>query len=58
MNANLKLVLANIAVAAALFYRWKMGAPLGLLIIMGVVVFALVNVLLILTQKKFNRPNR
>lgn len=52
MNWQVKLVLMNLAVAAALFYRWHLGAPLGLLAIAGAVMFLLVNVLILLTRKK------
>jgi hypothetical protein len=52
MNWRVKLVLMNLAVAAALFYRWHLGAPLLPLVIAGVVMFFLVNVLILLTAKK------
>ena len=52
MNWQVKLVLMNLAVAAALYYRWHLGAPLGLLAIAGAVMFLLVNVLILLTRKK------
>lgn len=52
MNWQLKLVLMNLAVAAALFYRWRLGAPVVPLVIAGLVMFLLVNVLILLTKKK------
>lgn len=58
MNFRLKLALMNLAVAAALFYRWRTGTSLTVLLVTGVIVFTLVNVLLFLSNRKFNRPNR
>ncbi|HEU4637062.1 MAG TPA: hypothetical protein VFS41_12840 [Edaphobacter sp.] len=52
MNWQLRLVLMNLAVAAALYYRWHLGAPLQSLLIAGLVMFLLVNVLILLTRKK------
>ena len=52
MNWRVKLVLMNLAVAAVLYYRWRMGAPLALLATVGVIMFLLVNVLILLTRKK------
>jgi hypothetical protein len=42
----------NLAVAAALYYRWHLGAPLQALLIAGLVMFLVVNVLILLTRKK------
>ncbi|MBS1823498.1 MAG: hypothetical protein JST61_16255 [Acidobacteria bacterium] len=42
----------NIAVAAALYYRWHLGASPVALAIAAVVMFVLVNVLVLLTRKK------
>lgn len=42
----------NLAVAAALYYRWRLGAPAGSLAIAAIVMFVLVNGLLLLTRKK------
>jgi|GEM_PF-1851558 len=50
MNWRVKLVLMNLAVAAALYYRWHLGAPPVSLAIAGVVMFVLVNGLLLLTR--------
>jgi hypothetical protein len=52
MNWRVKLVLMNLAIAAALYYRWHLGAPLVLLAIAGAVMFFLVNVLILLTARK------
>ncbi|QNI36300.1 hypothetical protein [Edaphobacter albus] len=52
MNWRLKLALMNLAVVAALYYRWRLGAPVVPLVIAGVVMFLLVNVLVLLTRKK------
>ena len=52
MNWRVKLILMNLAVAAALYYRWHLGAPLVSLTIAGAVMFLLVNVLILLTRKK------
>jgi hypothetical protein len=58
VNWQIKLALMNLAVAAALFYRWRLGAPTGSLVIAGVVMFALVNGLILLTRKKAAAPRR
>jgi len=52
MNWRIKLVLMNLAVAAALVYRWHLGAPAAALIIAGLVMFLLVNGLILLTARK------
>ena len=52
MNWRVKLVLMNLAVAAALLYRWHLGASAVALIIAGLVMFLLVNGLILLTAKK------
>jgi hypothetical protein len=52
MNWRVKLILMNLAVAAALLYRWHLGAPGVALIIAGLVMFLLVNGLILLTAKK------
>jgi hypothetical protein len=52
MNWRIKLVLMNLAVAAALLYRWHLGAPSAALIIAGLVMFLLVNGLILLTARK------
>jgi hypothetical protein len=49
------MVLANSAVVAALIYRWYTGTPLVVLALVGVIVLALVNGLLWLSQRSFNR---
>ena len=52
MGWQIKLALMNLAVVAALYYRWRLGSPTGSLVIAGVVMFALVNGLILLTRKK------
>ncbi len=54
MNPRIKLLLMNCAVSAALLYRWLRGAPLVPIVITGVLMFTLVNVLVILTARKFD----
>jgi hypothetical protein len=58
LNWQIKLALMNLAVAAALFYRWRMGAPATSLVIAAVVMFGLVNGLLFLTRKKASPTRR
>jgi Flp pilus assembly protein TadB len=58
MNPRFKLVLMNCAVGIALVYRWLTGTPAIVLVIVAVIMFALVNGLLWLTQRKFNQPKR
>ncbi|HEY8996700.1 MAG TPA: hypothetical protein VIM60_02305 [Edaphobacter sp.] len=55
MQNRSKLVLMNLAVAAALIYRWKTGSPIVPLVITAVLMFTLVNVLLIFAAKKSTR---
>jgi hypothetical protein len=52
MTSRTKLILMNCAVAAALIYRWWKGAPLVVLAITALIMFSLVNVLILFTQKK------
>lgn len=52
MNWRFKLFLMNLAVVAALYYRWSRGAAIVPLVIAGVVMLLLVNVLLLLTRTK------
>jgi hypothetical protein len=52
MQNRSKLVLVNLAVAAALVYRWRTGTPIVPLVITAVIIFTLVNVLLIFAAKK------
>jgi hypothetical protein len=58
MSWQLRLVLMNLAVAAALYYRWHLGAPLQTLLIAGLIMFLLVNVLILLTRKRSASPKR
>lgn len=52
MTWQLRLVLMNLAVAGALYYRWHLGAPVQTLLIAGVLLFLVVNVLILLTRKR------
>jgi hypothetical protein len=52
MNWRIKLILMNLAVAAALLYRWHLGVPAVALIIAGLLMFLLVNGLILLTAKR------
>jgi hypothetical protein len=56
MQNRTKLVLMNLAVAAALIYRWRRGTPVVPLVITAVIMFTLVNVLLIFAAKKSSSP--
>jgi hypothetical protein len=58
MTSRIKLILMNCAVAAALIYRWWKGTPLVVLAITALIMFSLVNVLILFTQKKSTSSNR
>ena len=58
MNPSFKTALANLAVTAALIYRWLHGSPPIALLITAIIMFPLVNGLLWLSQRKFNQPRR
>jgi hypothetical protein len=58
MNPSFKMALANLAVTAALIYRWLHGSPPMALLITAIIMFPLINGLLWLTQRKFNQPRR
>jgi hypothetical protein len=51
MVPKTKLILMNIAVAAAIIYRWLHGAPTAALVISGIIMFPLVNILMIVAAK-------
>jgi hypothetical protein len=55
MNSSVKTALANLAVTAALIYRWLHGSPPVALLLTAIVVFPLINGLLWLSQRNFNR---
>jgi hypothetical protein len=55
MNSSIKTALANLAVTAALIYRWLHGSPPMALLLTAIVVFPLINGLLWLSQRNFNR---
>jgi hypothetical protein len=55
MNSSVKTALANLAVTAALIYRWLHGSPPMALLLTAIVVFPLINGLLWLSQRNFNR---
>jgi hypothetical protein len=50
------MALANLAVTAALIYRWLHGSPSMALLITAIIMFPLINGLLWLSQRSFNRP--
>jgi hypothetical protein len=52
------MALANLAVTAALIYRWLHGSPPMALLITAIIMFPLVNGLLWLSQRSFNQPRR
>jgi hypothetical protein len=56
MNPSFKMALANLAVTAALIYRWLHGSPPMALLITAIIMFPLINGLLWLSQRSFNRP--
>ena len=56
MNPRFKMALANLAVTAALLYRWLHGSPPMALLITAIIMFPLVNGLIWLSQRNFNRP--
>jgi hypothetical protein len=43
MNPRFKMALANLAVTAALLYRWLHGSPPMALLITAIIMFPLVN---------------
>jgi hypothetical protein len=57
MKWRTKLILMNSAVAAALVYRWWKGAPLIALAITALLMFSLVNVIMIFSQKSSAKKN-
>ena len=58
MNPSFKMALANLAVTAALIYRWLHGSPPMALLITALIMFPLINGLLWLSQRNFNQPRR
>jgi len=56
MNPGFKMALANLAVTAALVYRWLHGSPPMALLITAIIMFPLINGLLWLSQRNFNQP--
>ena len=56
MSPRIKTALANLAVTAALIYRWLHGSPPMALLITAIIMFPLINGLLWLNQRSFNRP--
>jgi energy-coupling factor transporter transmembrane protein EcfT len=52
MNPRTKVILMNCAVAVALIYkRWK-GAPVAVVLIVGIFMFTLVNVIMFFAARK------
>ena len=58
MIPRTKLVLMNLAVTAAMLYRWLHGAPTVPLVIFGLILFTLVNGLLIAAAKSSAPSNK
>jgi hypothetical protein len=58
MSPRIKTALANLAVTAALIYRWLHGAPQIAILITALIMFPLINGLLWLSQRNFNQPRR
>ena len=58
MSPKFKMALANLAVTAALIYRWLHGSPPMALLITAIIMFPLINGLLWLSQRSFNQPRR
>jgi hypothetical protein len=58
MSSRFKTALANLAITAALLYRWLCGAPPMALLFTAIIMFPLVNGLLWLSQRQFNQPRR
>jgi hypothetical protein len=58
MSPRVKTALANLAVTAALIYRWLHGAPQMAILITALIMFPLINGLLWLSQRNFNQPRR
>jgi hypothetical protein len=56
MNPSFKTALANLAITAALIYRWLHGSPPMALLITAIIMFPLINGLLWFSQRSFNRP--
>ncbi len=56
MTPRFKMALANLAVTVALIYRWLHGSPPMALLIAAIIMFPLVNGLIWLSQRSFNRP--
>jgi Flp pilus assembly protein TadB len=52
MVPRTKLILMNAAVAVALVYKWWKGAPPGVVLIVGVFMFTLVNVVMFFAARK------
>jgi hypothetical protein len=58
MSSRFKTALANLAITAALVYRWLCGAPQMALLVTAIIMFPLVNGLLWLSQRQFNQSRR
>lgn len=58
MVSRTKLVLLNLAVTAAMLYRWLHGAPTVPLVVSGLILFALVNFLPIVAAKSSAPSNK
>jgi hypothetical protein len=59
MNPRTKYMLMNCAVAVTLVYKFWRGAPLAVILIVGLFMFTLVNVVMYFATRKLNpKPNR
>ena len=56
MGWQIKLALMNLAVVAALYYRWRLGSPTGSLVIAGIVMIA-VGLLMLRKPTGEDRPD-
>jgi hypothetical protein len=52
MSSRTKLILVNSAVAVALVYKRWQGAPIAVILIVGIFMFALVNAIMYFATKK------
>jgi hypothetical protein len=52
MSLRLKSILMNCAVTVALLYKLYRGAPIVVIVIVGIFMFTLVNLVMFLTARK------
>ena len=51
MVSRIRLILMNLALAAAILYRWLHGAQTTQLVVLGLILFPLFNVLMYVAAK-------